>query len=175
MTDLDWCKAMLPKVSRTFALGIQMLPEPFTSWVTVGYLLCRVVDTVEDTEDIDWPARRRLFTTFENALIDGDCSDFLADAHRFADDDDGELSRGLERIVRLMMTFPTPVQNAMRKWIGEMSGGMAVALFTTIAGLVTSTLLALQYEVLGNAAVRYVSEVARTVEVNVIPMLRGST
>jgi len=126
MTDLDWCKAMLPKVSRTFAMGIQMLPDPFTSWVTVGYLLCRVVDTVEDTEDIDWPIRRRLFTHFENALIDGDCTDFLADAHRFEDDDDGELSRGLDRIVRLMMTFPSPVQNSMRKWIGEMSGGMAL-------------------------------------------------
>ena len=65
--------------------------------------------------------------------------------------------------------------NVLQRMLGEMSGGMAVALFTTIVGLVTSTLLALQYEVLGNAAVRYVSEVARTVEVNVIPMLRGST
>ena len=65
--------------------------------------------------------------------------------------------------------------NVLQRMLGEMSGGMAVALFTTIAGLVTSTLLALQYEVLGNAAVRYVSEVARAVEVNVIPMLRGST
>ena len=61
--------------------------------------------------------------------------------------------------------------NVLQKMLGEMSGGMAVALFTTIAGLVTSTLLALQYEVLGNSAVRYVADVARTVEVDVVPAL----
>ena len=126
MNDLDWCKSMLPKVSRTFALGIQMLPEPFSSWITIGYLLCRVVDTVEDTENLEWDARRRLFTAFENALINGDCRPFAKDAALFADDDDGELSRGLERIIKPMNSFPVPVQNAMQKWIGEMSGGMAL-------------------------------------------------
>ena len=44
MTDLEWCRSMLPRVSRTFAMGIQMLPHPFEPWVTVGYLLCRVVE-----------------------------------------------------------------------------------------------------------------------------------
>jgi len=126
MNDLEWCRSMLPRVSRTFALGIQMLPEPFEPWVTVGYLLCRVVDTVEDTEDIDWPTRRRLFTAFEDALANGNCAGFETDAHVFADDADGELSRGLARIIRPMMTFPEPIQAAMRKWIGEMSGGMAL-------------------------------------------------
>ena len=61
--------------------------------------------------------------------------------------------------------------NVLQKMLGEMSGGMAVALFTTIAGLVTSTLLALQYEVLGNSAVRFVADIARTVEVDVVPTL----
>jgi len=126
MTDLDWCREMLPKVSRTFALGIQLLPEPFTSWLTTGYLLCRVVDTVEDTEAIEWTSRRQLFTAFEAALIDGDCSAFEADAEIFAEDADGELCRGLSRIVRTMKAYPLPVQKAMQKWVGEMSGGMAL-------------------------------------------------
>ena len=83
MTDLDWCRSMLPKVSRTFALGIQMMPAPFETWVTVGYLLCRVVDTVEDTPDIEWAVRRRLFTAFEHALITGNTADFEADQAAF--------------------------------------------------------------------------------------------
>ena len=34
MTDgLAWCRDMLPLVSRTFALGIQSLPQPFEPWV----------------------------------------------------------------------------------------------------------------------------------------------
>ena len=126
MTDLDWCRAMLPKVSRTFALGIQMMPEPFEEWVTVGYLLCRVVDTVEDTEDIDWDTRRRLFTAFEEALTTGNTEAFEADQSALPDNADGELSRGLGRIIGLMDAFPEPVKHAMRTWIGEMSGGMAL-------------------------------------------------
>ncbi len=126
MTDLEWCRAMLPRVSRTFAMGIQMLPQPYEPWVTVGYLMCRIVDTVEDTENLDWPTRQRLFTAFDLALATGDCGDFEAEAHVFEDNDDGELSRGIRRVVEPMLTFPDPVQTSMRRWIGEMSGGMAL-------------------------------------------------
>ena len=126
MTDLEWCRSMLPRVSRTFALGIKMMPDPFETWVTVGYLLCRVVDTVEDTADLDWDTRRRLFTAFEEALTTGDSSSFDADSHVFEDTSDGELSRGLSRVLAPMKDFPEPVQQAMRTWIGEMSGGMAL-------------------------------------------------
>ena len=42
--------------------------------------------------------------------------------------------------------------NLMQQLLMEMSGGMAVALYTTLAGLVTSTLLKLQYHVLDASA-----------------------
>lgn len=126
MTDLDWCRSMLPKVSRTFSIGIQMMPAPLEAWITVGYLLCRVVDTVEDTPSIQWATRRRLFTGFEDALVTGNCTAFEADAHVLPEDDDGELSRGISRILAAMGTFPPGAQQAMRTWVGEMSGGMAL-------------------------------------------------
>jgi len=126
MNDLEWCRSMLPKVSRTFAMGIQMLPAPFEEWLTVGYLLCRVVDTVEDTQDIPWATRRRLFTAFEDALITGNTAGFEADCGVFPTHADGELSRNLARVLNPMAKFPSPVQEAMRRWIGEMSSGMAV-------------------------------------------------
>ncbi|MBC7793150.1 MAG: squalene/phytoene synthase family protein [Clostridia bacterium] len=44
----EFCKTMLPRVSRTFALNIPVLPEPLDLVVTVAYLLCRIADTVED-------------------------------------------------------------------------------------------------------------------------------
>ncbi|MEC9390586.1 MAG: squalene/phytoene synthase family protein [Myxococcota bacterium] len=140
MNDLNWCRAMLPKVSRTFALGIQMLPAPFEEWLTVGYLLCRVVDTVEDTQGIDWATRRRLFNAFDEALITGDTAAFETQHHAFDDTADGELSRGLARIVGPMQAFPEPVQNAMKTWIGEMSGGMAVYARRHAAGSGRTTL-----------------------------------
>jgi len=126
MTEIDWCRGILPQVSRTFALGIQMLPSPFDAWITTGYLLCRVVDTVEDTPDIDWDTRRRLFTTFEEALQTGDGSAFLRDVGVFPDNADGELCRNITRVLKPMETYPPKVQDALRKWTTEMSGGMAL-------------------------------------------------
>jgi phytoene/squalene synthetase len=126
MTDLDWCRGILPRVSRTFALGIQMLPTPFDAWITTGYLLCRVVDTVEDTPNIDWDTRRRLFTAFEEAIQTGDCSAFQHDVGVFPDNADGELCREIARVLKPMDAYPAAVQDALRKWITEMSGGMAL-------------------------------------------------
>jgi hypothetical protein len=61
--------------------------------------------------------------------------------------------------------------NVLQKLLGQMSGGMAVALYTTIAGLVTSTLLGLQYEMLDTAASRLVDKVAIAVDVYILPTL----
>jgi farnesyl-diphosphate farnesyltransferase len=47
-TDLKICYDLLPKVSRSFALAIEALPEPSRAIVCVSYLLCRIVDTIED-------------------------------------------------------------------------------------------------------------------------------
>jgi hypothetical protein len=48
---------------------------------------------------------------------------------------------------------------------------MAVALFTTISGLVTSTLLALQYQLIDAGAIRFIDRVAVSVDVMVLPLL----
>ena len=44
----SFCRTQLPRVSRTFALNIPLLPAPLDLAVTVAYLLCRIADTVED-------------------------------------------------------------------------------------------------------------------------------
>lgn len=61
--------------------------------------------------------------------------------------------------------------NVLQQLLGQMSGGMAVALYTTMAGLVTSTLLGLQYEMLDTAASRLVDKVAIAVDVYILPTL----
>lgn len=48
--DLD---ALLVACSRTFAIAIPELPEPIRQEVTVAYLLCRALDTVEDPQLTD--------------------------------------------------------------------------------------------------------------------------
>lgn len=48
----------------------------------------------------------------------------------------------------------------MQQLLSSMSGGMAVALYTTMAGLITSTLLRYQYHILDSAAVDLANRVA---------------
>jgi hypothetical protein len=53
----------------------------------------------------------------------------------------------------------------MQQLLSAMSGGMAVALYTTLAGLVTSTLLKLQYHLLDASAAQLVTRLAVLVDV----------
>lgn len=49
--DRAWCRAVLPRVSRTFALNIRLLRGDMGEAVRTGYLLCRAADALEDS----WP------------------------------------------------------------------------------------------------------------------------
>ncbi len=56
----------LDRVSRTFALTIRMLKEPFRTYASTAYLLCRIVDTVEDCESLTTEsAVRNMEPTFQ--------------------------------------------------------------------------------------------------------------
>jgi len=49
--DRRYCRAVLPRVSRTFAINIRLLAGPLGEAVRIGYLLCRAADALEDS----WP------------------------------------------------------------------------------------------------------------------------
>lgn len=65
---IRYCREVLPGVSRTFALGIEGLSDPLRDEVGVAYLVCRVLDTLEDTTDL--PADDRA------AMLDRAARDF---------------------------------------------------------------------------------------------------
>lgn len=58
--------AILPKVSRTFALTIPQLPPALRRAVTNAYLLCRVADTIEDEPALNAEQKLR----YEDGFID---------------------------------------------------------------------------------------------------------
>ncbi|MGA9523952.1 MAG: phytoene/squalene synthase family protein [Myxococcaceae bacterium] len=60
----EFCRSVLPEVSRTFALNIPVLPEPLDLVVTVAYLLCRIADTLEDESGGETSARDELLPEF---------------------------------------------------------------------------------------------------------------
>ncbi len=54
--------------------------------------------------------------------------------------------------------------NFMQQLLGEMSEGMAVALYTTLAGLSTSMLLKMQYQIIDSSAAKLVTRVSELSE-----------
>ena len=64
------CFSHLPKVSRTFALAIAGLPEPLRGEVCVAYLLCRMLDTVEDAPGLASDSRWALIGPLLDRLRD---------------------------------------------------------------------------------------------------------
>jgi farnesyl-diphosphate farnesyltransferase len=57
---------MLAKVSRTFALNIQVLPLGLRKQVLLAYLFCRMADTLEDDQDLETPEKVRLLEGFRD-------------------------------------------------------------------------------------------------------------
>ncbi len=48
LDDFDFCEEYLNRVSRTFAVNIQVLSGDVYKAVLLAYLLCRIADTMED-------------------------------------------------------------------------------------------------------------------------------
>jgi farnesyl-diphosphate farnesyltransferase len=66
--ESDFCDRALNEVSRTFALSIRCLPSALRDAVRAAYLLCRIVDTIEDDRALPADARGLLFDSFDGAL-----------------------------------------------------------------------------------------------------------
>lgn len=67
MTDIERCWAILPNVSRSFALCIKVLPRPLNEQMMVSYLIYRVLDTIEDS-DAPLQEKKGLFDEFLGLL-----------------------------------------------------------------------------------------------------------
>lgn len=65
-----FAQAILPKVSRTFALTIPQLPAPLRDTVTNAYLLCRIADTVEDEPTLATDRKHEFQNLFLDAVED---------------------------------------------------------------------------------------------------------
>lgn len=125
--DMDrHTRALLPRVSRTFALGIKLLPARLELPVRLGYLLCRIADTVED--DLALPAARKaaLLTQFSAAFDDhATAEDFAAiTAELTANEAYLDLIAATAEVFTLYRTLDPPTQRILRGWIDEMATGM---------------------------------------------------
>lgn len=120
---------ILQGVSRTFALTIPQLPPALRRVVGNAYLLCRIADTIEDSESLPVAEKRRYYDRFVQALNDrGSGAEFGQDlASKLEDgtlDAERDLVRNSECVLRVTHSFSTDEQRALQRCIRIMSDGM---------------------------------------------------
>jgi farnesyl-diphosphate farnesyltransferase len=68
--DLKFCPSMLAKVSRSFAIAIQQLPQTLQVDIMVFYLVLRALDTIENDTALDRKVRTAALRNYaQNALL----------------------------------------------------------------------------------------------------------
>lgn len=132
-----FCKAVLPRVSRTFALNIRLLPPAMAEAVGVGYLICRILDTVEDAATRDRHFKAPLLKSFPSLLENpGLPAQGWFDTALLADMTDGErdlLANG-PQVLAVFHGLAPAVQKAMIPPITRMAEGMALTVERTPDG-----------------------------------------
>lgn len=68
MSEISFYQAHLDRVSRSFAFCIARLEGEMREWVSLSYLLCRILDTVEDAHWSSPEAQAEAFESFRSFL-----------------------------------------------------------------------------------------------------------
>lgn len=133
--DHHECFRHLEAVSRTFAQPIAFLPSELRTAVAVGYLLCRIADTIEDHPKIPPAQRPALFSRFlevieafgrpETRTVDTAALRALfSAAPRQADDHELALAARMDVVMRVALGLRAPIRAILARWVAEMARGM---------------------------------------------------
>ncbi|MBN8228413.1 squalene/phytoene synthase family protein [Corallococcus macrosporus] len=127
----SFCRTQLPRVSRTFALNIPLLPEPLDLAVTVAYLLCRIADTLEDESPA--PSQSALLDEL-GALVslgpgwEAQARSFARRARLALRDEapapEAELVLETLTVLETLASLPTWVHPPIARCVRTMTGGM---------------------------------------------------
>ncbi|APZ42477.1 phytoene/squalene synthase family protein [Acidihalobacter ferrooxydans] len=129
---------LLVGVSRTFALTIPQLPDSLRGVVANAYLLCRLVDTIEDEPALSLDQKRDYCSRFAAAV--GDREDPVALAAQITPllsdstlPAERELMRQMPRVLAITRGYRPAQQLAIERCVRIMAEGMAQ--FQATAGL----------------------------------------
>ena len=126
-----YLQARMDEVSRSFALVVPMLEPPFNHHMATAYLLCRVLDNIEDcTQPMSW--RRQRFDEFLHLLREPDhASEIVA---RWEVENWPGLTRDEERMMtldgglplwRIYADLPMAASKSIQRWAATMARGMS--------------------------------------------------
>lgn len=118
----------LELVSRSFAVCIARLEDPARTYIGMTYLICRVLDSIEDSiwgsKQDQAEALRLLAQVFEDAdrTLPGISSSYLS--VRGLTDAEGALLKDLPLLIEDFRKLPDPVQDVISRLVSCMSRGM---------------------------------------------------
>lgn len=134
-----FCRDMLPRTSRTFALAIPLLPHPLDDVAAAAYLLGRVASIIEDEAGI--PAEARAGLLGQLGALSAHPRDWREESAAFAEragrllasgavngavsGAKADLVAGLPLLLEGLAGRPRPVREAVATGIREMTAGMA--------------------------------------------------
>ena len=127
--ESEFQKKMLNGVSRTFALTIPQLPGKLKFVVSNAYLLCRIIDTIEDEPTLNYEQKEAYCHQFINVVFDG------GDPDRFAEKlapllsaqtipEEHELIVNTRRVIEITRRFSENQQKAIKRCLTIMTEGM---------------------------------------------------
>ncbi|MGM0398041.1 MAG: phytoene/squalene synthase family protein [Halobacteriota archaeon] len=130
--DLAYCHEAIRGVSRTFALTVDQLDAPMDDYISVGYLLCRVADTIEDASHIPTETQRSLLRRFDAALDPTDETTIRAFDEAVDEwlppegerNDDWRVVSRTPTVFATFASFEASTQAAIRPSVREMVVGM---------------------------------------------------
>lgn len=127
--DLAYQSAILPGVSRTFALTIPVLRERLAEVMTNAYLLCRLADTIEDDVGLRVEQKSQFHSRFVAVVRgDEDAAEFAAELEPLLSDRvlaaERDLVRNTAGVIRVTHSFSVAEQAALTRCVAIMCRGM---------------------------------------------------
>ena len=128
--DLAYQKAILGSVSRTFALTIPLLPPLIEKVVGNTYLLCRIVDTIEDAADLNPETKQTLSKLFLDTVLDQSSAQSFVEPclialKDYGNQDELDLIAHTPTVLRILHTCSSHDQEAVSRCVSIMSEGMS--------------------------------------------------
>ncbi len=122
---------LLDGVSRTFALTIPQLPKALVGAVANAYLLCRIVDTIEDEVSLSPEQKRYFCTEFINVVKTGENSEvFALELAPLLSEQtipaEHQLIHVLPRVIQITHSFEVTQVEALANCVDTMAKGMPI-------------------------------------------------
>ena len=122
----DFCREILPAVSRTFALSIRLLPGELGAAVCCSYLICRIADTVEDEPSMPAESKAALLDLLATCFDDARSVAAFGDAAALVAGDPAHvrLVQNSDLVFAAYRALPERTRDIVQRWVREMIAGM---------------------------------------------------